>query len=260
MRLDPTANYTFAADMPLRYRLRQEWDLERYGTDPTRHLKIKQRYLGLVSEIDQAIGTILTKLEDLGLADDTVVIHTSDHGDMMSAHPMFGKEVVFQEAVRVPYLVRLPEQRKMIKVQQQVSHIDFVPTVLDLLGRPPHEQCAGKSRAGLLRGENIAADTVFIERSPVRRAKVKKHTRLATAAEVQRAVGESTRVAISSDGWKLCLRDADKNELYNLRADPGERQNLYSHRDLREVISRLTGQIHAWQEKHSDNVKLSLAV
>src|SRR6202011_1774129 len=45
VRLDPTANHTFAADMPLRYRLRQEWDLERYGTDPTRHLKIKQRYL-----------------------------------------------------------------------------------------------------------------------------------------------------------------------------------------------------------------------
>ncbi|HEY4284183.1 MAG TPA: sulfatase-like hydrolase/transferase [Chthoniobacterales bacterium] len=260
MSLDPTSNHVFADDMPLRYRLRQEWDLERYGSDPIRHRKIKQRYLGLVSEIDQSIGTILTKLEELGLADDTVVVHTSDHGDMMSAHRMFGKEVVFQEAVRVPYLVRLPEQRKMVQVRKQISHIDFAPTVLDLLGRPPAEQCAGTSRAGLLRGEDVAADTVFIERSPVRRAKFKKHTRLASAAEVKRATNESTRVAISPDGWKLCLRDADKNELYNLRSDSFERQNLYARSDMREVISRLAGEIHAWQEKNADSVKLSLAV
>src|SRR5205085_2293685 len=53
--LDPTANHLLEADMPLRYRLRQEWDQQRYGRDRARHLRIKQRYLGLVSEIDQAI-------------------------------------------------------------------------------------------------------------------------------------------------------------------------------------------------------------
>jgi arylsulfatase A-like enzyme len=258
--LEPTTDHFFGPDAPLRYRLRQEWDRDRYGSDPARHLAIKQRYLGLVTEIDQAVGAVLTKLENLGLADDTIVIHTSDHGDMMSAHRLFGKEVLFQEAVRVPYLVRMPEQRRMVKVQQQISHIDFAPTVLDLLGKPPHEQCAGTSRAGVFQGRELADSNVFIERSPVRRAKVRKHTQLATAADVKRAVNESTRAAISPDGWKLCLRDADKNELYNLREDPGERHNLYSQSENREVVARLTAQIHSWQEKNADSVKLSLAV
>jgi len=258
--LDPTAADHFDANIPLRYRLRQEWDLSRYGRDPMRQLKIKQRYLGLVSEVDQAVGKVLTKLEQLGLADDTIVIHTSDHGDMMSAHGMFGKEVLFEEAVRVPYLVRLPNQRKMVKVSQPVSHIDFAPTVLDLLGKPPHKQCAGKSRAGLLRREDMPAETVFVERSPVRREKMKRHTRLASTDDIRRAAGESTRTAISPDGWKLCLRDRDKNELYALQSDPGERRNLYGDKNLREVMSRLTGEIHAWQEKTADRIKLSLAV
>ena len=259
IQLEPTSDHVFGSDMPLRYRLRQEWDRQRYGADPNRHRKIKQRYLGLVSEIDGAIGSILTRLEQLGLADNTIVVHTSDHGDLLGAHRIFGKEILFQEALRVPYLVRLPEQRRMIRVQQQVSQIDFAPTLLDLLGKPANPQFAGTSQAAVFRGETPASKTIFVERSPVRRAKVKKHTRLASAADVQHAVGESSRAAISADGWKLCLRDTDKNELYNLRSDPLERENLYSRRELRSIISRLTGEIHHWQEKTNDQIKLSLA-
>jgi arylsulfatase A-like enzyme len=254
-----TSDHIFGTDMPLRYRLRQEWDRERYGGDIGRHLRIKQRYLGLVSEIDQAIGGILTKVEQLGLTDNTIVVHTSDHGDLLGAHRIFGKEISFQEAIRVPYLVRLPGQSKMVRVSEQVSQIDFAPTVMDLLGKPHDPQFAGTSQAGVFRGDKLAAKTVFIERSPVRRAKVKKHTRLASVADVKLAVSESTRAAISPDGWKLCLRDTDKNELYNLRTDPLERQNLFANRDLRPIISRLTGEIHQWQEKTNDRIKLSLA-
>ena len=255
--LDPTADHLLGSDAPLRYRLRQEYDQQRYGRAQDRHLKMKQRYLGLVSEVDRAIGGILTKLEQSELLDRTIVVHTSDHGDMMGAHQMFGKEVMFQEAVRVPWLIRLPGQRRMGVIDQQISHIDFVPTVLDLMGKQPEEQCAGTSRAAWMRGEDCDAETVFIQRSPVARPKAKEHTRLADAATVKSALLESTRVAISADGWKLCLRDRDKNELYNLAADPGERQNLYSHRESRTVSSRRTKEIHEWQAKKADKVPLS---
>src|SRR2546423_11623926 len=154
--------------------------------------------------MDQSIGSILTKLEALGLADDTIIVHTSVHGDMMSAHRLFGKQVLFQEAVRVPYLIRLPEQRRSIALSQPVSHIDFMPTLLGLLGREPHEQCVGKNRAPLLRGESMTADTIFMQWSPSDKEKVKKDTTLATPEEVRVAMAESTRAAISPDGWKLC--------------------------------------------------------
>jgi arylsulfatase A-like enzyme len=252
---EPTVDHTFAEDMPLRYRLLQEKHKRQFARSPDNYLKTKQRYLGLVTEIDRSIGAILAKLEELGLADTTIVVHTSDHGDMMGAHRLFGKKVLFQEAARVPYLIRMPDQRQTVSIPQQVSHIDFLPTMLDLLGKAPHQQCAGKSWAPLLRGESIAAATAFVEWSPDRK-RPKKHTDLATPEEVERALGESTRAAISPDGWKLCLRDSDKNELYNLRSDPREEQNLFQSGRHKHVIAQLTDEIHRWQESVGDTVKV----
>ena len=253
--LDPTRGQTFGEEMPLRYRLRQEFDHKRLGGTENQ-VRIKRNYLGLVTEIDRSIGVILSKLEDLGLADDTIVVHSSDHGDMMGAHGLIGKEVSFEQAVRVPYLVRMPEQRRMLSIAQPVSHIDFAPTLLDLVGKAPHEQCAGKSRAPLLHGESMVPETVFIEWSPNRMRQVKKGTRLAHSDKIKRAISESTRVAVSPDGWKLCLRDRDKNELYNLRSDPSEKQNLYNQAEHQALISRLTGEIHLWQESVGDNISV----
>jgi arylsulfatase A-like enzyme len=253
--LDPTKDHTFGEEMPLRYRLRQEFDHKKFGT-VEKQLRTKRNYLGLITEIDRSIGVILSKLEDVGLADDTIVVHTSDHGDMLGAHGLFGKEVSFEQAVRVPYLVRMPEQGRMLSIAQPVSHIDFAPTLLDLLGKASHEQCAGKSRAPLLHGESMVPETVFVEWSPNRMRQVYKGTRLAHSNGIRRAISESTRVAVSPDGWKLCLRDRDKNELYNLRSDPSEKQNLYGYTEHQDVISRLTGEIHRWQESVGDKIKV----
>jgi arylsulfatase A-like enzyme len=257
LELDATADHTFGSDMPLRYRLRQEWAKERFGaTSRQKKLRIKANYLGLVTEMDQGIGVILSKLEQLGLAEDTIVMHTSDHGDMMSAHRLFGKEVMFEEATHVPWLVRLPAQQRSVSISQAVSHVDFAPTIVDLLGKPPHQQCAGKSLAPLLLGARVAAENVFVEWHPSRKQKLLKHTRLATKEQVKQAMNEISRMLISPDGWKLCLRDSDSNELYNLKSDPGETQNLYSSLARKEVVQRLTGDIHRWQESVGDKVKV----
>ena len=256
IEVESNAGQVFGADMPLRYRLRQENDKKRFGTPPEKFRKTKQKYLGLVTEVDQSVGAILTKLEALGLADNTIVIHTSDHGDMMAAHGLMGKEVLFQEAARVPYLVRLPNQRRSFSVKQPISHIDFAPTILDLLGKAPHEQCAGKSRAALIRGESNPSETVFLEWAPGKKPKFDKHTKLGKPDEIKRALSESTRAAISPDGWKLCLRDNDKSELYNLREDPREEHNLYERNEQKDVVVRLSDEIHHWQASVKDNVKV----
>ncbi|MEY2480862.1 MAG: arylsulfatase [Verrucomicrobiota bacterium] len=250
------AGQTFGAEMPLRYRLRQESDRKKFGTPPEKYRKTKQKYLGLVTEMDQSIGAILTKLEALSLADSTIVVHTSDHGDMMTAHGLVGKEVMFQEATRVPYLVRLPNQRRSFSVPQPISHIDFAPTIVDLLGKPPHEQCAGKSRAPLIRGEAMPPETIFMEWAPGKKPKVDKHTKLGKPDEIKHALSESTRTAISPDGWKLCLRDNDKSELYSLQADRREEQNLFGRSEQKDVIAKLTEEIHRWQASVKDSVKV----
>src|SRR5438094_932881 len=266
--LDVTATLPEADNIPLRYRLMREWQqaeaaLDRkrlptqlfFGITPEEYRSIKQRYLGLVTLIDQSIGAVLGRLERCGLSDDTIVVHTSDHGDSLGAHHLFGKEVMFEEAARVPLLVRLLSQKRGKIVPQSVSHIDFVPTLVDLLGQPKHPQCAGKSLLPLIREEALPPESVFIEWAP-NRTKIKKGTSLAPRRTIKRAIDESTRAVVSADGWKFCVRDKDLNELYNLHDDPLETRNLYSDRQYASVISRCAGEIHRWQESTDDKLKL----
>jgi arylsulfatase A-like enzyme len=277
VELDVTATLPESEDIPLRYRLMREWqeaeailDRERlpfqlfFGITPDEYRSIKQRYLGLVTLVDRSIGAILGCLERFSLTDNTIVVHTSDHGDSLGAHHLFGKETMFEEAARVPFLVRIPGQTRTRSIRQPVSHIDFVPTLLDLLRQPAHPQCAGKSLLPLINEAVVAGvspasvpppGNVFLEWAP-NRTKIKKGTSLARRRLVKRAVEESTRTVVSPDGWKLCLRDKDSNEFYNLNDDVFETRNLYSDPQYASVISRLSDEIHRWQESTDDKLKL----
>ena len=134
VELDATATLPEHEDIPLRYRLMREWqqaeallDRERlpiqlfFGITPDEYRSIRQRYLGLVTLVDQSIGAILGCLERCGMAEHTIVVHTSDHGDSLGAHHLFGKETMFEEATRVPWLIRLPGQtrQKMISTSSE---------------------------------------------------------------------------------------------------------------------------------------------
>ncbi|HEY2569476.1 MAG TPA: sulfatase-like hydrolase/transferase [Candidatus Udaeobacter sp.] len=266
--LDETAILPESEDIPLRYRLMREWqqaeallDRERlpaqffFGITPEEYHGIKQRYLGLVTLVDQSIGAILACLERCNLSENTVVVHTSDHGDNLGAHHLFGKETMFEEATRVPLLIRFPGRTHVKTVQQPISHIDFVPTLLDLLGQSNHPQCAGKSLLPLVIDRATVSRDVFLEWAP-NRTKIKKGTKIARRRLIKRAVEESTRTIVTRDGWKLCLRDKDSNELYNLTEDPGETHNLYFNGKYTSVISSLTNKIHRWQESAHDDLKV----
>jgi N-acetylglucosamine-6-sulfatase len=174
---------------------------------------------------------------------------------MMGAHNLFGKEVLFQEAARVPFLVRMPEQRRSVTIEPPFSHIDFAPTILDLLGRSSHEQCAGKSRAAVFRGDLMPVEVAYLEWA-FKPYKEKPSDKKWEKPNNQAALHETTRAVISPDGWKLCRRDLDKDELYNLRADPHEEHNLFGRADYRDVVDRLSGKIYAWQETVSDSAKV----
>jgi arylsulfatase len=268
VELDATARLPASDRIPLRYRLMREWQeaeavLDRtrlprllfFGITPEEYRGMRQRYFGLITMLDQSIGAILSCLERFGLSDNTIVIHTSDHGDSLGAHHLFGKEVMFEEAARVPYLVRMPAQRRSSKIEQPISHIDFLPTVMELLGQAIPAQCAGKSRVPLLRGEGMTPESVFIEWSP-NRTKVVKGTSLAPRRAIKRACDESTRTIVTRDGWKLCLRDKDMNELYNLKNDPIEAENVYDSRSYAPVVGCAKDEICQWQEAVGDTLKL----
>ncbi len=94
--------------------MRQQFYRTKLGSRE-RYRDVKQKYLGLITEIDHSIGAILAKLDDLGVSERTITVLTSDHGDMMSGHGLLGKEVMFEQSARVPYLIRMLGQQRALR-------------------------------------------------------------------------------------------------------------------------------------------------
>ncbi len=255
--VDLPANFTDVLDEnePLRYRLIREYCRAKYGEAEEDIRGLIARYWGLVTQVDRSVGAILGTLDDLGLAENTIVVYTSDHGDMMGSHHMVEKSVMYEEAARIPWLMRIPRLRGTSHlVRNPVSHIDMVPTVLELMGSKPGRNLPGQSLVPLVKGGRVGRDHVYIEWNPSSGAlKVRKGgTKLASKEDLKRVEYEHSRAVISPDGWKLCLSDVDKCQLFDLNKDPGETTNLFDSGRHNDVIGRLTKKIHRWQETTAD--------
>ncbi len=244
-------------DDPLRYRLLHA-TMKR---SPEAWRKVTANYWGLITEIDLSVGLILKRLEDLGLADNTLVVFTTDHGDMMASHGMIAKTVMYQESARVPLMMRIPWlARSGRKIMEQVSDIDMVPTLLDLLGKRPQPGLQGRSMREVMERRRPPRD-VFIEWNPQNhrwQSDAPDSIPGVSAEARKRAARASIRTIITPDGWKLCWSNYDKSQLFNLRMDPGETENLFYSGKYRSVISSLCNKIHRWQQATGDSVKLSL--
>lgn len=171
---------------------------------------------------------------------------------------MGGKGVVFEEAARVPLMLRVPGV-KASHISNPVCNIDIVPTLLALLGSRAGAGLPGQSLMPLASGGALKEDHVFFEwnaREPNPK-RMPQPTEFATAEEILNARASHWRAVVSPDGWKLCLRDKDLHELYNLHDDPGEKTNLYREAKHRNVVDRLTAEIKAWQATTGDRLKVA---
>jgi arylsulfatase A-like enzyme len=254
--LPPNFDDPLEENEPLRYRLLRESYRTQYP-DEAAWRRLIARYWGLVTQVDLSVGAILGTLADLGLEENTIVVYTSDHGDMMGSHKMVAKSVMYEESARIPWLMRIPQRgtpRKLI--DDPVSHIDLVPTLLDLMGAERDERLAGHSLLPRIRGEALAEDHVFIQWNPGAGFRAPKKVDFATKEEIDRVARESTRTVVSPDRWKLCLSDLDKPQLFNLTDDPYETTNLVDRNEHRGVVRRLTARIHKWQASVDDSVEV----
>lgn len=195
--------------------------------------RMHRNYAGLCALVDQAFARILWALEASGQAENTIIVHTSDHGEMMGAHSLMAKSVMYEEAVRVPLLIRAPFRLlRAHRVPNPVSHIDLVPTLLELMGvRDPGLD--GRSLIGYLTGERKPGD-VFIEWT-------------ADPAEG----GPNGRAVITPDGWKLVMHDRDACMLFDRNRDPLELRNVYGTQRTAELRRR----IEEWQRRTGDRLE-----
>lgn len=205
-------------------------------------------YYGLVKEIDDWVGKMLETLDKHGLTENTLVIFTSDHGEMLGSHGMREKNVFYEESAHVPLLMRFPARIKSnTTANGYVSLIDLFATILDYLEIEKHRS-DGESLRGLIEGTD------------------NEHGKYVVTEWLYRGDTESNYMIVK-DGWKLmipCSKSSTVlNALYNLNQDPYEMNNLIGKNPNRHQYARKTEELRAclleWLKKngsrHFDGVK-----
>lgn len=183
------------------------------------------RYFGMISQIDEAVGVVLDALAERGLMDSTVVVYTSDHGDLAGSHRMIDKHyVMYDDVVRVPLMVRWPGVTAPGSVCDGfVSHaLDLAATLPAAAGLSPPAGCQGRSLLPLLRGE---------------RPDDWRQDIVSTYNGQQ--FGLFTQRMIRTKKWKYVWNCTDVDELYDMQADPWELSNLINSESHQAVLARL---------------------
>ena len=190
-------------------------------------------YAAQVTMMDACIGRILDELDALKLSENTLVVFTSDHGNMLGQHGMMDKTLgtFYDDLMRVPLLMRLPGVIPAGGVSPaMVSSVDLPPTCLDYLRAVPLPKAHGRSLRGAMEGCDNGYEAVFGERNE------------------PMSKGASRMVRTWS--WKLCLLPRGAHELYDLAKDPDERFNVYADPANDRVVKELKEQLR----KHMDEV------
>jgi choline-sulfatase len=182
------------------YRL---YDRGEIPVDVHQVLRARRAYYGMLSYCDSLLGRLLDRLDMLGLSNDTVVVVTSDHGDMLGERGLWYKMVFFERAIRVPMVFAGPGIPAGKRVADPVSHLDLMPSLTAIGG----EESAGD-------GRNLLP--------------------LLQASDGQREVvgqfmGEGydhPLIMLRRERWKFIHSEAEGSFLYDLAADPMERKNI----------------------------------
>ena len=219
--------------------------------------RIRAQYMGNVTLIDRAVGDILNALDDSGQAANTVVVFTSEHGDMMGDHGFFEKSVMYEEAARVPLLMSVPRLGNSQRlVQGAFSQIDLVPTLLELLGESIPAGLEGESRVSVLRGEDDLTDSdVFIEWNGSDARPIRQFDGGVPEASWQRVRGD-WRTIVSGGRWKLNLSAVDQCELYDLHNDPYEAHNRFNDPAYATIVQDLMERLRYWRQRTGDRTAL----
>jgi arylsulfatase A-like enzyme len=200
------------------YRRRVDFFKKMFGEGS--HDKTRRGIAGhhcLLKMVDDLLGQVLDELQKLGLLENTLVVFTSDHGDVLGEHGIFNKAATFYEGeIRIPMMVRFPDGRHAGKRLEHLgSSLDFFPTLMDILGIQADVSLPGRSLMPLIqKGE-----------------KVRDHVTTAT----------TNGMMIRTEKEKLWHnRSADDGEMYDLEKDPLELNNLFHKPNYLEMRRRLS--------------------
>ena len=201
--------------------------------------KVIAAYWGFCTFIDDQIQRIFNCLEENGLADNTIIIFSTDHGDMLGSHRLFNKGFhMYEETHHIPLVVRWNGVTSPgTTCDEFVNLVDLMPTFLEIGGADLPNNLDGRSIVPLLRGETVADwhDDVFAE----------FHGYEATLATVR---------MVRTDSWKYVYNPYSEDELYDMQSDPHELHNLATHLGYKHVLRRMKDRMVKRLRETSDNI------
>ena len=213
---------------------KMRWKYQRYMQD----------YLACISSVDDNIGRVLDYLDNSGLAENTIVVYTSDQGFYLGEHGWFDKRFIYDESFKTPLLVRWPGKIKPGAVEDEmVQNLDYAQTLLEVAGIPAPLDMQGESLMPLIKGE----------KEKWNRSSVYYHYyEYPSVHMVKRHYGIVTK------DFKLAhfYYDVDEWELYDRLKDPQEMKNVYHDTEYSEIIKDLKKDLSELRKKYKDSVGL----
>jgi arylsulfatase A-like enzyme len=199
---------------------------------------VKDYYAGLV-DVDRNIGRVFDWLTGTGQLDDTIILHSSDHGFFLGEWRMYDKRFMHEPSIRVPMMIRYPRAFPAGRViNEMVLNLDIAPTLLELAGVQIPSRVQGKSMVKLGKGEETAW----------RKDWLYEYYEYPGAEQVRPCRG------VRTDRYKLIqyYLPPEEFELYDLQTDPGERNNLYGNPQYAELTRKLQQRITELRKQTGD--------
>jgi len=195
-------------------------------------------YYAMVTAVDDQVGRILVELDELGLRENTIVIVSSDHGDMLGSHGTRLKRKPWEESIRVPGIVRHPGAPAGRETDALFSHVDIAPTLLSLCGLPvpPEMQGASLAPAVLGQAESGPSAAYFQIFGPFLAGGVERGWR-----------------GLRTDRFMYARTKDAPWVLYDLEADPYELKNLVAVPEAGPTLAELDAELTRWMERTGDS-------
>ena len=221
--------------------------------------RLRSNYMANITLVDDAVGKILQAIDDSGQSSNTIVVFTSEHGDMVGSHAMLEMRTFYEAASRVPFLIKVPWLNNgSRKISGNFGQIDLVPTLLDLMEQTVPGHIQGTSRLDVLKGQStLENNDIFIQHNGIGdRDLTSEESRQTASQDLRENINFLNtlpwRSIVTSERWKLNLCASDQCELFDLNSDPNEFDNLFDNPDQKDRIRIMGSKIMLWQHQTGD--------
>lgn len=203
---------------------RKRWHIR--FENPELHQKSLRDYYRLIASLDETLGALRDKVKQMGMAENTVFIYTSDNGFYLGDRGLAGKWYIHEESIRLPLVIHHPQLTAQhgTRRDQVVLNIDIAPTIFEVAGQPIPEQVQGKSLLPLLRGETPEWRTEFL------------YEHLVPIKTIPQSEG------LRTPDWKYVRylnTTPPTEELFHLRQDPLEARNLAGVDEYQDELQQM---------------------